>query len=551
MSITSSGAGCIIEFFKMLEIEYVFGIAGAALIPIISEIEKTESINYISARHEQIAAHMADGYARHSGKPGIVIVTRSAGAANSVVGVMTAYSSDSPIIIISGDVPVQNYGKGDYQEFDLVTIFKPMTKYSTRINDASNIQYFLEKSVRIAISERPGPVFLSIPGNLMNEEINFNIDNFKKIKKVSETLPKIEILKEVIDLILKADNPVVLAGNGINYSNASKELLNLVEKFALPLVPSHYGPLDIVPTNHPLLFQDSDIFSKCDLLLAIGTNIADIRSWQKFGNPKKVIQFESSLDLIGKYFTPDISVVSEIKLTLQKLAEQSDNQLNQEKKMKIKERYKTLSEYKNSFLSKRWPNEEWDETPIRPWRLIKDIRETFPYESIIVHDSGSFSTSWIRRCMDFHFPKTYYCCLGGIMGFALPGALGIKLADPTKDVVTIIGDGSFMMVPSTIITSVQYNIPIIIIINNNQSYMQIKRRQSQPYTGSILFNPNFVEFGESMGVKSRQIDDPTKLVETFRWSLEENRKGKTVLLDIITTNKTEYATPNSFFNNLI
>lgn len=543
-----TGAEAIIKQIKDVGTEYVFGIAGASLIPLIKIIEETPKIQYISTRHEQIAIHMADGYARYSGKPGVVFVTRSAGSANTIVGAITAYSSDSPVLIIAGDVPTENFGKGDYQEFDIVNMFKPITKYSNRIEAASNISYFMQKALRISLSGRQGPVFLSIPGNFMKEKIQARKYSINKIK-IEEPDPKNKLIQEVLRIILNSEYPTIIAGNGVIQSNASTELLDLSNKFAIPVVPCQYGPLDIIPTNHSLFFQDPDLLPKTDTLIAIGTNFADIRTWAKFNDLQNIVQIEIDPFLLGKVYSPDLGINADIKTSIKSIISLNDK-ITEKNKAKIKERFLTLHTIKKNFEKIKWPEDEWNSIPIKPWRLIKEIRENFNPETIIVHDSGSFSTSWMRRCMDFYVPKTCYCCLGGIMGFALPGALGIKLSAPEKDVVAVVGDGSFMMVPSSLITSVQYNIPITVIINDNSVYMQIKRRQTPPYTGSNLVNPDFVSLAESMNIKGKKIENPEKLGKALKWSINENRKGNTTLLDVITTSETMYATPENYFKTL-
>ena len=180
--------------------------------------------------------------------------------------------------------------------------------------------------------------------------------------------------------------------------------------------------------------------------------------------------------------------------------------------------------------------------------MIKDLMEIITSKTIVTHDSGSFSTSWIHRLMDFHEPKTCYCCLGGIMGFGLPGALGIKLAAPEKDVIAIVGDGSFLMVSSALSTSMQYNVPITVVINNNSAYMQIKRRQEPPYLGSDLLNPDFVKLAESFGIPAKNVIQPGDLKQALKWAIMEARKGRTSLVDVKTINDPRYANPQMYFD---
>ena len=313
------------------------------------------------------------------------------------------------------------------------------------------------------------------------------------------------------------------------------------------MIPSRYGPYDVLPSEYPLFFEDASQFSKADLLLGVGTNFPDISTWSNFKAYKQIIQLEADTEMIGKVYPPDIGIVGNIKTSLDLLTKKGRGLITKDIREKIDNRYTKLLGNKKELDKEKWPEKEWDEIPIRPWRLIRDVREVFGKKTIFIHDSGSFSTAWMRRCMDFFEPKTCYCCLGGIMGFALPGALGIKLASPDKDVVVIVGDGSFMMVPSALITSIQYKIPITIIINNNSSYMQIKRRQKAPYVGSVLLNPDFNKLANSIGIKNKHIENPNELKKAFKWSINETRKGSTVLLDVVTPSDIRYANPETYF----
>lgn len=542
-----SGAEAIVEFLKLEDIPYVFGIAGGGTVPVLDVLAETSTIKYISTRHEQVAAHMADGYARYSGKPGVIFVTRAAGSLNTTLGAATAYSSDSPILIMAFDPPVEALGKGDYQEFDLVSIFRPITKYSYQIERTSKIPYIMQKALRMALNGRPGPVFLSIPSDLLTKDAEMKMPDIEHYHIKAKPQPSSGVIDEATELLLNAKNPAILAGNVIILSEATGELKELAEKLSIPIVPCS-GIMDIFPTDHDLFSIDWEKLPELDLLFAVGTNIANLRPWPILPEGAKVIQIELDAPQIGKIYPAHLSIVADPKPSLAALNQSLTNRMTTEDKKRVDERLNRLRELKAQFKSERWPKEEWDETPIRPWRLIKDLREALTSETIVTHDSGSFSSSWIHRLMDFHEPKTCYCCLGGIMGFGLPGALGLKLAAPEKDVIAIVGDGSFLMVSSALSTSIQYNIPITIIINNNSAYMQIKRRQKPPYLGSDLLNPDFVKLAESFGIPAKNVIQPGDLKQALKWAIMKARKGMTSLVDIKTINDPRYANPQMYFD---
>ena len=543
-----SGAEVIIECLKSEGVKYIFGIAGGATIPLLDVISKTPEIQYISTRHEQVATHMADGYARYSGKLGVVFTTRAAGASNTVLGVATAYSSDSPIMVIAMDPPIEFLGKGDYQEFDLVTLFSPITKFSYRIESVSKIPYIMQKAIRLAYYGRPGPVFLSIPDNLIREEADVEVPPRERYIIDAKPAPPIELIEEAAGMLVKAENPAILAGSEVVVSDASEELKRLAEELAIPVVPC-FGQTDVIPSNSIFFFRDWERFPEIDLLLAVGTDVADVRTWPKIGGETRIIQIEVDAEQIGKVYPADVSIVADVKKSLNALNNKVTEIMSDRDRERVRERREKIAKIKEEFLSEKWPKEEWDVKPIRPWRLIRDLREVLDEDAIIAHDSGSFSTSWIRRCMDFYKPKTCFCCLAGIMGFGLPGALGLKLAAPEKDVVAVVGDGAFMMVASALSTSVQYKIPITVVINDNSAYMQIKWRQKPPYLGSDLVNPDFVKFAESFGIPARRVTEPEELKDALKWAIEETRKGRTALLDVVTTNDPKYANPQMYFKH--
>ncbi|PDM26308.1 hypothetical protein CP083_04620 [Candidatus Bathyarchaeota archaeon B24-2] len=541
-----SGARAVVECLKSEGVKYVFGIAGDSLIPILEVLADTPEIRYISVRHEQVATHMADGYARHTGKPSVVLVTRASGASNTVLGVVTAYSSDSPVVVIAGLPPVQSMGRGEYQDFDLVSLFKPITKFSYQVECASKIPYILHRAFRIALHGRPGPVFIGIPSNFLSEEIEPPFSFERRHGTWTASCPPQEVIEEIADMLLKSDNPAILAGNGVNLSKANEELRILAETLAAPVIPE-YCQLDLLPTAHPLFIHDHKLLSDIDLLFTVGTNIPDFYMWTEVPKDAKIIQVELDAVQLCKVRPADIGVTADPKAVLNAIKDSLTRKIDDEIRNRLKRRYERIKGLKEHLLSERWPKGEWNATPIRPWRLLRDLRETLGPDAILTHDSGSLSTYWLSRCFDFYNPKTCYCCLGGVMGFALPGALGIKLAEPDRDVVALVGDGSFMMVNSALTTSVQYDIPILIIINDNSSYMQIKWRQKPPYLGSDLLNPDFVKLAESFGVYAERVEDPRNLKQAIVRCLNETRNGRTALLDVLTVSDPRYATPETYF----
>ncbi len=541
-----TGAQAVVECLKEEKVEYIFGVAGTCILPILDVLSQTPEINYISTPHEQIAVHMAEGYARASGKIGVVIVSRGPGSANTMIGMVNAYPSSSPILVIAGQTATIHLGREAFEEFDLVSIFRPVTKFSYQIERMEKIPEILRRAFKIALFGRPGPVFLSIPQDLLREKGNVNIFSSESYHPSSRFLPDPDEIEKAVTLLMESQNPVIYAGRGIILSKATPELIELSELLSLPVV-STPTQSDIFPTDHPLYTWNREIVSEADTLLVVGTRLSEFSTdaWTLIQEGTKIIQIDIDSFQLSKIYPLEIAILGDAKISLRELISSIKRRMvSEEKDEKIVKRFEELKKLKNQLLRERWPDKEWDAKPIRPWRLLKDLRETLEKDAIIVEDSAALG-SWIRRCFDFYEPGTHYSVVsGGSMGFGFPAALGIKLAKKDRQVVCIVGDGSLMMVLSAISAMVNYNIPIILLINNNQSYMQIKFRQKPPYLGSILNNPPFEKIAELFGAYAEKVEEPNDIKPALQRAISTNRPS---VINIITTEDPRYANPNTYF----
>jgi len=354
-----SGAHVVVECIKSNDVEYVFGIGGQSIIPILDVLSESQEIRYISVRHEQIATYMADGYARYSGKPGVVFVSRAGGASNTVTGVVTAYSSDSPVVIIAGMPPIQNQNRGDYQDFDLASVFRPITKFSYQVEGISKLQNILYRAFRTALSGRPGPVFIGIPTSILHEDLDMEISAYGAPPDKSERKPPPKLIEEITDMLLESKSPAIMAGNGITLSDAHGELIELSETFAIPVMPD-YGTLDIVPTNHPLLIRDMGALTEIDLLLVVGTNIAALSRWPKTRKTPRIIQIEIDESQIGKVHPATIGVVADLKPAMKAIKENLEKKIHEETKNQVKKRSEDIRVITKRLDSERWPKKEWN-----------------------------------------------------------------------------------------------------------------------------------------------------------------------------------------------
>lgn len=540
-----TGAEAVVECLKLERVEYVFGVAGTCMMPILEVLAHTPEIKYISTVHEQIAAHMAEGYARASGKIGVVLVSRGPGSANTMIGMVNAYQASSPILVIAGQAATHFSGREAFEEFDLVSIFKPVSKYSYQIERMEKIPELLRRAFKIALFGRPGPVFLSIPQDLLREKGEVSFFSPTHYHPSSRVMPDPVEIRKAGNLLLESQKPCIYVGRGVIISKAVPELIELAELLSLPVVPT-LSQSDVFPTDHPLYNWDREFIAEADTLLVIGSRLSEFATdaWTLISEGTRIIKIDIDSFQLGKYYPLEVGILADAKMALRELIVIIKKLLTTTKKQRIEQRFIELEKAKNQQLKERWPNEEWDERPIRPWRLTKDLRETFGKNTIFVEDSASLVT-WIRRCFDFYEPGTHYSVLpGGSMGFGFPAALGVKLARKDDQVVCIVGDGSLMMVISALSIMVDYNIPIILVINNNQSYMQTKFRQKPPYIGSILNNPPFEKIAESFGAYAERVEDPKDIRPALERALQID--GPSVL-NVITTEDPKYATTYTYF----
>lgn len=539
-----TGAQAVVECLKAEGVEYVFGVGGTCVLPILEVLAHTTEIKYIGTLHEQIAVNMADGYARASGRIGVVMVTRAPGSANTIIGTVNAYPACSSVVIIAGQTSTYHLGREAFEEFDLVSIFKPVTKFSYQIERTEKIPEILRRAFKASLSGRPGPVFISIPQDLLREEGEYRFIPRNLYHPSSKPMPDPSEIEKAAELLIASSRPAIFAGRGIIISKAYNELRELAELLSIPVIPT-FSQVDILSSDHPLFSPDKEWVANADTLLIIGTRLSEFSTdaWTLIPEGAKIIQIDIDSFQLAKVYPVEAGIVADAKMALKKLIKEIKKRLTDSQIELIKKRFKEIKNRKERWLQERWPKEEWDEKPIRPWRLVKELREALDRDVLIVEDSASFS-SWMRRCFDIYEPDTFFSSIGGGMGFGFPAALGIKLARKDKKVVCITGDGSLMMVLPAFSTMVNYNIPIILIINNNQSYMQIKFRQKPPYLGSILKNPPFEKIAEEFGAYAERVEEPDEIKPALKRVLN---LGKPAVLNIITTDDPKYANPNTYF----
>lgn len=523
-----SGAQALVKALEKEKVEVIFGIPGGQIMPIYDALLDSK-IRHVLARHEQSAAHMADGYARVSGKAGVCMATSGPGATNLVTGIATAYLDSSPVVAITGQVPTSQIASDAFQEADIIGITTPITKYNFQPRSVEEIPKIVNAAFYLASTGRHAPVLIDMPRDVQSEikKVDFS-DKF--IIRGYKASPKPDPLKikKAAELIIKANRPFILAGGGITNSNAFKELKELAELLMTPVGTTLMGK-GCFPEDHPLSLgmvgmhgtKEANYFvMKADILLAVGCRFSDRTTGKldEFSPDAKVIHIDIDPAEIGKKRDVDLDIVSSADKAIDALIEI----LKQRMKKKNSDWQKRIKELKDRFR-----NEINDSTGISPPKLLKLLRKILPSEAIVTTEVGQ-NQMWAALNFKAIKPRTFLSSGGfGCMGYGFPAAIGAKVAKPDVPVVDIAGDGSFRMTENSLATSIDENIPVLVIILNNSVLGMVAQWQrlfyNRRYSAVNLGDkPDFVKLAESYGAEGKRINSLDEFTDTINKALKED-----------------------------
>ncbi|MBM5804963.1 MAG: biosynthetic-type acetolactate synthase large subunit [Candidatus Verstraetearchaeota archaeon] len=509
-----SGAKAIVDSLKKEKVEVIFGIPGGSTIPFYDAIYESD-LRHILTRHEQCAAHMADGYARVKGVPGVCTATSGPGATNLVTGLAVAYMDSSPVVAITGQVPKPMIGKDAFQEADIVGIANPITKYAFQVTSASQIPDTIKTAFLLASTNRMGPVLIDFPKDVFYEEVDIAAAEKLNIKgySVRSGEPHPYSIKKALGLIISSERPIILAGGGVMASNASAELVKLAELIMAPVATSLMGKGSI-PETHPLSLgmlgmhgrgEANNAAEEADLIIAVGMRFSDRSTGrlEEFGRNAKIIHIDIDPAEIGKNVKVDVPIVADARKTLstlhQKLSEVGS-------KREENEWTKRVHELKDQFSS----NYEEQREGLRPGRLMKLLRGIIPGNAIVTTGVGQ-NQMWAALHFQVLEPRTFITSGGlGAMGFGLPASIGAKVASPDRPVFNVDGDGGFIMTEQDLATAVSEGIPTISIIMNNRVLGMVRQWQcmfcNKRYSHTDLGKvPDFVKLAEAYGAEGVRI----------------------------------------------
>ncbi|MBQ7929239.1 MAG: acetolactate synthase large subunit [Methanobrevibacter sp.] len=532
------GGEAIIESLKNMGVKTIFGYPGGQTIPFYDMLYDAD-IDHILVRHEQCAAHAADGYARASGRVGVCLATSGPGATNLVTGIGTAFMDSSPIVAITGQVPTHLIGNDAFQEADIIGITMPIVKHSFQPKDPNLIPSMIKTSFEIASTGRPGPVLIDVPKEVQEGELTKFDDTLIETPGYNPTIKgNLRQVKKARDLIKEAKKPLILAGAGVIISNACCELKKLAETINAPVMTSLLGKGAFDETSDLALGMlgmhgrkvSNDYINESDLLIAIGVRFSDRTTGRldSFVPDTKVIHIDIDPAEIGKNVDVDLPIVGDAKNILSSLN-------------------KILNDYKPSNDVNDWadmikakkqellPRVSYDDIPLKPQSVIKEISEVLTPESILTTDVGQ-NQMWAAHFFDTQKPRKFISSGGlGTMGFGFPSAIGAKVACPDNPVVSINGDGGFLMVCQELATVREYDIPVIAVVLENRTLGMVYQWQSLLYderhSQTLLGNsPDFVKLAESFGVNGVRIEKPGETREALSKAVKDNEP---ILLNIV------------------
>jgi acetolactate synthase-1/2/3 large subunit len=520
-----NGGRALMKSLEKEGVKEVFGLPGGANLPMYDELFKS-NIRHILARHEQSAAHMADGYGRVSRKPGVCFATSGPGATNLLTGLATAQADSAPMIAITGQVPVKMIGKDAFQESDIIGMANPCVKYSFQPRDASEIPEVVRKGFYIAATGRPGPVLIDIPKDVQQNEASMTFPEEVKVRGYHPwTDPDIVQIEKAIDMLLAAEKPIILAGGGVTISSAFAELQSISELLMIPVVTTFKGKGSF-PENHPLSLgpigmhghaEANKLMTEADCVLAIGTRFSDrsVGTFEEFEKRLKIIHMDVDPAEIGKNQTTNIAVVGDVQATLRIMVK-----LLMQKSIKKTEGTIWLKHVKE--VKEYWrENLKLPKGEMTAAKILRKLREVLPKESITTTEVGQHQM-WASLFFDVIHPGTFFSSTGlGTMGWGFPAAIGAKVAKPDVAVVDIAGDGSFSMTENSLATSVLENIPVIVFLVNNFSLGMVAQWQRTFYDrrmiGVDLKNcPDYVKLAESygaQGIRAQSLDELEKAIK--------------------------------------
>jgi len=546
-----TGGQAAIKSLRKEQVKHVFGLIGSATMEMFDAIYHDKKIKFIDVRDERTGTHMADGYARASNQPGVIIAGQNGpGATNLVTGLAQAKAAFSPVVSLAGLYSTKDKMEDAFQGLDQQSLFEPVTKKTITLKNSKNIPNVISDGFNVAMSPRRGPVCINLPRNLLAEKNNYKInEKIKSFKNTNNTQSNPNSIKRAAKLISNASKGIIIVGGGIKYTSGFKPVIELAEYLNVPIVTAA-GHGDAIPFNHKLNAGQmgprgnsvaTKLTKEADIILAIGTRLgfnSTFYSFENINKKAKIIQVELEKKMLGKYFPIKIGINADAATTANQL-------LRELKKQKIKSEVKIWTEkFKNErsnylFQRNNIPSKNF---PIQPPGLFKELRKVLPKNSAITLDAGTLCLQ-ATDALEYYNPPSLFTPLDfGLVGFSFACGLGVKVAKPKRTVVSLMGDGGFGMTISELSTAVEHKINTITIVMNNKSWGAEKAYQKdffgKRYLGADISSPPFSKVAELYGAKGYKVRKLSEINDAVKSALNVK---KPVVIDVDVDPKALYS----------
>ncbi len=537
-----TGAEIVVRVLKDEKVEWVFGYPGGAVLNIFDALYDESGISFLLTRHEQAAVHAADGYARVSGKVGVCLVTSGPGATNTVTGIATAYMDSVPLVVITGQVPVNLIGNDAFQEADIVGITRPCTKHNYLVKSVEDLERILKEAFYIARTGRPGPVLVDIP-----KDVTAATTRYGKVSKVDLPgyKPKVKghplQIKRAVRAILESKRPVFYVGGGVVISESSEELYKLATTLEIPVTTTLMA-LGAFPGDHPLFlgmlgmhgtYRANMAVTESDLLIAVGARFDDrvTGKVEEFAPDAKIIHIDIDPTSISKNIKVDIPIVGDAKNVLKSMIEELEK-ISSEKPELLEKFRKNIKSWHKTI--KKWEKEgrlsyKIEGPYVKPQFVVETLYKLTGGEAIVATDVGQ-NQMWAAQYYVFKKPRSFLTSGGlGTMGYGFPAGIGAKVAAPEREVLVISGDGSFQMNLQELATAVKNNLDVKVIILNNGYLGMVRQWQELFYNRRYAHShlgwdvPDFVKLAEAYGAAGYRIENNSDVEDVLKKALSEKR----------------------------
>lgn len=498
-------------------VKYIFGVPGEENLDVMDAL-LSSSIQFVTTRHEQGAAFMADVYGRLTGKAGVCLATLGPGATNLMTGVADAQLDRAPLVAIAGQAATTRLHKESHQVVNLVEMFAPIAKYSTQVLEPTVIAEVVRKAFKVAQAEKPGVSFIDLPENIAALELNASKPLLAQAPQ--PPIPPVEKIKQAAEIISQSRYPLIMVGNGVIRSHATEALQRFIDKLSIP-VATTFMAKGVIPFSHPLSLgtvglqaQDyvSCAFKKADTIICIGFDMVEYHPYLWHGDKdKKIIHIDASPAEVDEHYILSCGVVGNINAALDQMSEWVKQPCTWD-----------IAALRQTIVEEMTQYKDDNNFPLKPQKIVWDLRQALDANAIVLSDVGAHKM-WMARMYQAEQPNTCLISNGfAAMGISLPGAIAAKLVHPDRTVVAVTGDAGFLMNSQEIETALRINTPIIILIWNDQSYGLIKWKQNihfQRESHVDFTNPDFVKYAESFGAKGYRIQSVDEFLPTLKQAI--------------------------------